>query len=254
MNSLRSKTLVILSLAMIGLILLLAACGGDDEEAATIEPTQEAEQVTLVISGSGTTTQILAGVEAAFEADNPGYDLDLLAGSGTGGGVQGILDDVLDVAAMARAPKDEEAEQGVQYVEIGLVSEGILTHPDVGVTELTTEQMIGIFTGEIENWSEVDGPDLTVSVFVRDEADSSTQAMRESVLGDTEFPEAIVSVMTSQSEMQAAVSGNEGAIGYGSWSSAVAAGADVVALEIDGMHPARKRLSYGQRCRYWLSC
>jgi phosphate transport system substrate-binding protein len=190
----------------------------------------------LTVSGSGTTTLILSGVQSAFEADVPAYRLDILPGSGTGGGVQGLVQGVLDVAAMARPPKDEEAAQGVEYVEFGRSGVAVYTHADVGVTNLSTEQVIALFLGQVTNWSEIGGPDMPIVLYVRDEGDSSTKALREKVFGDTSFPET-ATVLTSQSDMQAAVAGTPGGVGIGSWPAALASGSDMQPVALDGIAP-----------------
>lgn len=110
----------------------LTACGGAPVE-LTSSPTT-VSRTTLTISGSGTTAAVLSGIKPAFEADVPGYTLEVLPGSGTGGGVKGLTEGILDVAAMARPPKDEEAAQGTEYVEFGQSGAAVYTHPGVGVT------------------------------------------------------------------------------------------------------------------------
>jgi phosphate transport system substrate-binding protein len=210
----------------------LTACGSPTP---TTTPTPV--KVVLTLSGSGTTTSILSAVKQAFEADVPGYSLNVLPGTGTGGGVEGIVQGQLDVAAMARPPKDAEADQGVEYVEFGQSGVAVYTHPDVGVADLTTAQVTAIFSGEITNWSQVGGADQAIILYVRDEGDSSTKALRQAIFGDTQFPET-AQVLTSQADMQAAVAGTLGSVGFGSWPSALAAGADVRAIALDGVRPS----------------
>jgi len=40
--------------------------------------------VVLTVSGSGSTQRVLTAITDAFEADTPGYQLEILPGSGTG--------------------------------------------------------------------------------------------------------------------------------------------------------------------------
>jgi phosphate transport system substrate-binding protein len=215
----------------VGLVAALLLVGFQQSTA----PTSAGVEV-LSVSGSGTTTAILSGVVEAFESDNPGYRLSVLPGAGTGSGVQGILSGGLDLAAMARAPKDSEAEQGVEWVQFGFSAGPVLAHPDVGVNNLTTEQVVAVFSGEVTNWSEVGGADVPIVLFVRDEEDSSTQSIRGEIIGDMPFP-ASAEILVSQSEMQEKVSGTPGAVGFGSLPAALAAGADLVGLALDGISP-----------------
>lgn len=214
--------------------LLLTACA---TPTATPEPTPTPRpQITLTISGSGTTAAILSGIKPAFEANVPGYTLKVLPGSGTGGGVKGLIEGILDVAAMARSPKNEEAAAGVEYVEFGQSGVAVYAHAEVGITNLTTAQVLAIFSGEITNWSTIGGKDQPLILYVRDEEDSSTQVLRKFIFNEMPFPET-AHVMTSQSDMQAAVAGTPGSVGFGSWPSALADGANVTGIALDSVTP-----------------
>jgi phosphate transport system substrate-binding protein len=228
------KGKILKAMAVVGIVIAVVGCGA--KPTPTPEPPVRSAQVVLKISGSGSVVPILAAIQPAFEADTPGYDLEVLPGSGTGGGVKGAVQGVLDVAAMARPPKDEEAAQGIQYVGFGQSGVAVYTHPDVGITDLTTAQVKAVLSGEVENWSQVGGPDMPIILCVRDEGDSSTKALRQAFFGDAPFPET-AEVLTSQGDMQAAVAGSPGSVGFGSWPSALASGADVRAIVLDGVTP-----------------
>ena len=104
----------------------------------------------------------------------------------------------------------------------------------MGVTELTSEQLKGIFTGTITSWSEVGGADLEIIVYVRDPEEGNTGDIRETYIGDDDFADS-AQIMLSQNDMQNVVSSVEGAVGYGTWATALANGADLVSLSVDGM-------------------
>jgi len=228
------KARCLLGILVAFLMLSLAACGGLATEPA---PTPSAApRTTWKISGSGTTTSILSAIEPRFEVAVPRCNLDILPGTGTGEGVQGVIQGVLDVAAMARPPKEEEAAQGIEYLEFGQSGVAILTHPGVGVANLTTTQVKALFAGEVTNWSEIGGPDLPLILYVRDSGDSSTKALRQVVLGDVPFPET-APVLTSQTDMQVTIAGTPGGVGFGSWPAALAMKADVQPVALDGLAP-----------------
>jgi phosphate transport system substrate-binding protein len=214
--------------------LLLAACSSLPSQSPTpVAP----PLVILKISGSGTITTVLEALKPAFEAAAPGYKLEVLSGSSTGNGVTGIIEGVLDVAAMARAPKDEETAQNIKYLEMGLVGQAIITSPTVtGVTSLNKQQIVDIFSGKTTNWSEVGGPNLDIILYVRDEDETSTKGLRKAILGDTPFPET-AKVLFSQPDMAFSVEGTPGAIGIAAWPSMVATKAKVQAVAIDGVKP-----------------
>ncbi|MBL8133192.1 MAG: substrate-binding domain-containing protein [Anaerolineae bacterium] len=221
---------------ILGTTILLAACSPANvaTPTPTTMPTEPATAVTLTISGSGSVSPILAALADDFEAAYPGYVLDVLPGTGTGGGVTGVLEGVFDAAAMSRAAKDSEIEQGVEAVQFGVTSTVVIGHPDLSVTELTRDQLTGILTGAIINWSEVGGDDLPIIVYVREPDEGNTVAIRETYIGDVEFAASAVT-MTSQTDMQNAVSDIEGAIGYATWATVAANRAEVKAIPVDGI-------------------
>lgn len=214
--------------------LLLAACGSLTAQAPT--PTAP-PIVTLKVSGSGTITNVLEALKPAFETATPGYQLEVLSGSSTGSGVTGILEGVLDMAAMARAPKDEEVAQNIKYYEMGQVGQAIIAHPSVtGVASLNTQQINDIFSGKITNWSEVGGPDMKIVLYVRDPDDSSTKGLRKAIIGETPFPDT-ATTLTSQGDMVASVEGTPGSIGVAAWPAMLALNAKMQGIAIDGIEP-----------------
>jgi phosphate transport system substrate-binding protein len=218
-------------------LLVVTGCSSVAAESAPSQATPPKAQVVLKVSGSGSATAVLSAIQSSFEADTHGYRLEVLPGTGTSGGVEGIVQGVLDVAAMARPPKDEEAAQNVEYVEFGQAGQAVITHPDMGVSDLTAPQVAAIFFGEITNWSEIGGPNRPIILYVRDEGDSSTKALRSVIMKDIPFAESVAQVFTSQGDMLTAVAGTPDSLGIVTWPTALANGADVQAVSIDGVAP-----------------
>jgi phosphate transport system substrate-binding protein len=212
-------------------LLVIAGCSPSSEK----KPASQTQFV-LKVSGSGTTTSVLNGVKPAFEAATPGYRLEIMPGAGTGGGVKGVTEGLLNVAAMARPPKDTETAQGLEYLEIGQSGIAIFVHPSVSVNNLTSKQVVAILTGKITNWAEVGGAKSEIALYVRDEEDSSTKAVRSVLLGKTPFAKT-ARTLTSQEEMQDSILKTPNSVGMGSWASARAAGVNIKAVAVDGVSP-----------------
>lgn len=190
-------------------------------------------KVVLTASGSATTSNLLGSIKAAFEAGVPDYSLNVLPGTGTGGGVEGAIQGVLDVAAMGRRPNDDEASQ-IEFVSLGWGAEIPIAHADVGVTNLTKQELVAIFSGEITNWSQVGGPDLGIIVYVRGSDTVHTKVIREHVFGDAPFAET-AQMMGGLGDMTAAVEGTPGGVGYGNCPGVIGSGVDVQAIAVDGL-------------------
>ncbi len=221
--------------SLILVVLAAASCTTTTPEAEPEESLQPT-QVILKISGSGSTVAILDAIQDDFETDTPGYTLEILPGSGSGGGVEGIINGQLDVATMARPPKEEEAAQDVEFLLLGQGGVGIITHADIGELDLTTDQVKAVFSGEVTNWSELGGADQVIILYVRDEGDSSTVALRQTMIGDVSFSDE-AQVLTSEGDMLTAVAGTPGSIGIATWPTALARGDEVRAISVDGVSP-----------------
>jgi len=227
------KSIHLVSFILIA-VSLLTACGNLSIQSPTPTPPP---LVILEASGSGTITNVLDALKPSFEVATPGYKLEVLSGNSTGSGVTGILEGLLDVAAMARAPKDEETAKNIKYYELGLVGQAIIAHPTVvDVTSLSEQQVIDVFSGKVTNWSEVGGPDMKIVLYVRDPDDSSTKGLRKAIIGETLFPET-AKMLTSQGDMVVSVEGTPGSVGIAAWPAMLALNAHVQAIAINGVRP-----------------
>jgi phosphate transport system substrate-binding protein len=117
---------------------------------------------------------------------------------------------------MSRAPKEAEIAQGIEYVSFGSASTAIFVPPSVGVTNLTSEQATAIFSGEIVNWLEVGGPDQDIVLYIRDEEESSTKALRKAIFDEIPFSKNVAQVLTSAGDMMTAVENTPASVGFGS--------------------------------------
>ncbi len=125
---------------------------------------------------------------------NFGYEGKLPLCSTTHGAWLNIADRKVDLALLA-APTEEELtylqQQGVEvdmklYGGDGLVFIGNAANP---VTNLTHEQIIGIYLGEITNWKEVGGPDHPITVYYRDDQSGSQRLFEKLVFKGQEVPD-----------------------------------------------------------------
>ncbi len=217
----------------LGIIIVISSCSA---AAATESPAEVAApqaQVVLKVSGSGGTTPIVAALAPIFEAATPGYRIEPLTGSGTGGGVKGVLSGGLDVAAMGRAPKEEEAAQ-LEFYSFGYGSEIPVAHGDIAISDLTSAQLTAIFAGEITNWSEVGGPDQPIIVYTRRSDSTHTKMIREAFFGEASFIET-AQALPGMGDMISAVEGTPGSIGYVNWPTAVAKESYLTPIAVNGL-------------------
>ena len=252
------KTLAILLSALLCLS-LFAACGEEPAEesvapseepvaeseepaAESEEPAEEpAEEISGNVALNGSTSMesvILALIEGFAEVQpevNPQY-----TGSGSGAGIEGVLGGTCDLGLASRALSDEEKAEGAVENIIALDGVAVVINPENTVTDLTTEQIAKIFTGEITNWSEVGGADGEIAVFGR-EAGSGTRGAFEEILG-IEDACAYMNEYSSTGDVIGNVASNPNAIGYASLS---AVDESVTAVAVNGVTPSEETVADG---------
>lgn len=181
---------------------------------------------TITLTGSSTIAPLAAELGKRFEEQNPGYRVDVQ----TGGSSRGVADaqtHQADIGMVSRALSDEES-QVLDAHPIARDGICLIVHQSNPVSELTDEQIVNIYTGDITNWQEVGGPDQeivvvhkaegrsTLELFLKHFGLKNEQVEADSIIGDnqqgiklvSQRPEAIgyVSIGTAQFEAENGVS------------------------------------------------
>ena len=213
----------------------------------SIAPSLAQEKVTV----SGSTTVLPLGEVAAevFNAKQNEYQVSV-AGGGTGAGMTGIAEGRFDIGMASReVTPDEIAKYGDKFNETLIGYDGIViivSKPvfDAGVTNLSTEQVKEIFSGEIDNWNEVGGPDEEIFVVAREQGSGTHDTFNEDIMGNksAETP-GVDAVTLGSAEAKTAIAGNDKGIGYLGYS--YAEGGNVEALALDGIMPSIETIRNG---------
>ena len=237
------KTLAIV-LSLVLCIGLLAACGSENTEPSTnptadttepsAAPTQAAEELSGNVNVNGSTSMgdVIAALTEGFNEANPDVTINY-TGSGSGAGITGVLDGTCDLGLSSRALTDDEKSQGAVENIIALDGVAVVVNPENTVTDLTTEQIAQIFTGEITNWSELGGADAEIAVFGRENG-SGTRSAFEEIVG-VEDACVYTNEYSSTGDVIGNVASNPNAIGYASLS---AVDETVTAVQVNGVAPS----------------
>jgi phosphate transport system substrate-binding protein len=96
--------------------------------------------------------------------------------------------DLLLVYEAPEVTKEELADIGTELdvTPIGRDALVFIVNEDNPIESLTTDQLIGIYTGEITNWSEVGGADLPIVAFQRPETSGSQSLFMKLLMQDAE--------------------------------------------------------------------
>ncbi len=151
-------------------------------------------------------------------------------------------------------PSEEElalaAENNVELEVTPIALDGFvfITHKDNPVDSLTVEQIQGIYSGEITNWSEVGGNDEPITAYQREPNSGSQTVMENMVMAGKTLAEPpkdqIVEAMGSLIEFVAQYKNSSTSIGYTFYYyiNNLYKNEDIKVLKIDGVSPDNENL------------
>ena len=170
------------------------------------------------IKGSDTCLPLSQKEAELFMKANAGASV-TVTGGGSGVGISALIEGSTDIAQSSRAIKFDEKQKmqasgkTAKEVTIAYDALAIVVHPQNKVTNLTREQLEGIFTGKIKNWKEVGGDDLAVIPYARETSSGTYEFIKEYVLLDKNYMNGIMSMPATGAIIQS-ISQTRGAIGY----------------------------------------
>ncbi len=111
--------------------------------------------------------------------------------SGSSGGLQNLADGTVVLAATSRPLEASEAQAGITVMTVGIDAIAVVVSQDNPFKgNLSMEQLAGIFTGSITNWSELGGPSTPIKVYNRFPGGGTTALFQDLVLkGDPFAPD-----------------------------------------------------------------
>ena len=221
----------------------LSACGDGASASGAGSAAGGAARVTVV--GSSTISPLMAEIAKDFEKSKPDVRIDVQAG-GSSRGVTDVRNGVADVGMVSRALKPDESELGHTLIARDGVS--VIVHRDNTVSGLAKAQLVEIYTGRITNWSQVDGPDLPITVVSKAEGRSTLEVFSDYVGLSYKDIKAQMIIGDNQQGIQA-VSTTPGAIAYVSIGTAeyeASNGAAIRLVPLDGMAPTTQAVAEGR--------
>ena len=142
-----------------------------------------------------------------------------VTGGGSGVGISAIISGTTDIAQSSRSMKMDEKikmqDAGKAFKEtiIAYDALAVIVNPENKVSQLTREQLEGIFTGKITNWKDVGGDDQKIITYSRETSSGTYEFFKEHVLNKKNFsPSALL--MPATGAIVQSVSQTKGAIGY----------------------------------------
>ena len=196
------------------------------------------ESGSVSTDGSTSMESVIGYLGEAFTEENPDIKFSYNP-TGSGTGIQAVLEGRCDIGLSSRDLKEEEAKD-LDGTVIAIDGIALIVNPENEVEDLSIENIADIYTGKITNWSELGGSDTPIVPIGR-EAASGTRDGFESITG-TEDVCVYSQELTSTGDVIQTVASNPNAVGYASLASVKDT---VKVLSVEGVMPSEATIQDG---------
>jgi len=236
--------LLITCLMLVG---VMAACGNkanEDTNNETNTGTDKKLSGSFTMAGSTSMEKLANASAEAFMNKYSGVTVSPEF-IGSGAGIEAVLAGTVEIGNSSRNLKESEIASGAVENIVAIDGIAVVIDKSNTVTNLTKEQLVGIYTGVTRNWSEVGGNDQPIVVVGR-ESGSGTRGAFEELLEIVDLA-AYSNEINSTGGVIAKVTSTPGAIGYVSLDIV---DETVIAVNLEGVEPTEENIKAG---KYFLS-
>lgn len=198
----------------------------------------------IVMSGSTSMEKLSNALAEAFNLKYPKVTISPEF-TGSGAGIEAVTNGTVDIGNSSRALKDEEKANGIAENIVAIDGIAVIVDTANTVADLTKDQLVSIYKGEVNNWKDLGGEDQVIVVLGR-EAGSGTRGAFEEILG-IEDECKYANELDNTGAVVAKVASTKGAIGYVSLD---VLDDSVKALALDGVEATPDNIKAGT---YFLS-
>lgn len=208
------------------MILVLAACGsntGTTGSGSTTGTTGEASTGTelsgsVLAVGSTALQPLVDQVAQKFMADSKYANVSVqVQGGGSGTGLTQVSEGQANIGnsdVFAEEKLDADKAKELVDHQVAVVAIATVANEAAGVTNLTKQQLVDIFTGKVKNWKDVGGKDQAI-VIVNRPSSSGTRATYEKFALGQKVEDLAGSIQEDSSgTVKKLVTETPGAIGY----------------------------------------
>lgn len=257
------KKIVCLTVLLITFLALglFAGCSsnqpGGENNAAT------KEDVSIKIGGSSTLAPIIAQCADQFTEEFKTWDkvdaslpeepiVIFVSTGGSGFGLKSAVDGTFDFGMVSKNLKDEEKGQFADGTITQLGSDVLVigvnaNNPVAQVKpDMTTEELVAIFSGQVKNWKDVDPslPDRPIVVAVRDLGGGASEVFDTAVMKGTPISDQALQI-PSMGALAGKIMDNADTIGYVS-SGLVNQNPDkIIPISVDDIAPTLENINSG---------
>ena len=108
----------------------------------------------VTVAGSSSVTPVMEKLKEAYMTVNPDVEIEVQQSDSTTG-VNSAIEGICDIGMASRELKDSEASEGITAQAIALDGIAVVVNLNNPISDMTSEQVRSIFTGETQDWSDI---------------------------------------------------------------------------------------------------
>ena len=132
--------------------------------------------------------------------------------TGSSAGIESLEAGSVDIGDASRALSDDEKSQGIVENIVAIDGIAVITDTANTITDIKSEDLAKVYTGEITNWKDLGGPDEQIVVIGREAGSGTRDAFEE--LMDVKDSCKYAQELDSTGAVLAKVAATPGAVGY----------------------------------------
>jgi phosphate transport system substrate-binding protein len=179
----------------------------------------EAKAEKITVKGSDTMVVTAQKWAEVYQKAHPKVAIQV-TGGGSGVGIASLINGTTDIANASRPIKKSEIDNaranGVYPFEVKAALDGlaVVVNRKNPIKELTTKVVAGIYTGAINNWKDLGGPDKDIIRYCRENSSGTYVFFKEDVLKNKDYA-ADCQTLQGTAAVAEAVGRDPYGIGYG---------------------------------------
>lgn len=242
------RKLVLAALAAM-MVVSAAGCGSEQKS----ESSSNTAAVSGSITGSGSSALLPLVKDAAekFKANNKDVTITLNAG-GSSTGLKQVSDGSVDMGnsdVPAETKLDKAKAEKLVDHKVCVMTVATIVNKDVGVKNLTRQQLQDIFTAKVTNWKDVGGPDKPIVLVTRPKTSGTRALFKQYAINGAEEADNKSLETDNSGILIQSVAQNPGAIGYVALPYLIN-DKSVDVLSIDGVEPTLEN-TYSGKYAVW---
>ncbi|AKC66647.1 phosphate ABC transporter substrate-binding protein [Bacillus altitudinis] len=244
----KKNKLWLLTFLTIALLAFVTACGnssssGDSKDSKGNASNKDEASGSITISGSSAMQPLVLAAAEKFMDKHPKADIQVQAG-GSGTGLSQVSEGSVQIgnSDVFAEEKDGIDAKALKDNKVAVVGMAAAVNPEVGVKDITKDELKKIFTGKIKNWKELGGKDQKITLVNRPDSSGTRATFVKYALDGATPAEGITE--DSSNTVKKLIAETPGAIGYLAFSYLT--DDKITPLSIDGVKPEESNVESGK--------